>query len=91
MKKEILKQLIKEEIRKVIAEENNQEKGPTSGAGLAKNIKKTSQDLMKGSTGISSQEAKNVDRIIQKLTRISKDKNVSPMIFQKIERILDQV
>jgi hypothetical protein len=89
MKKEMLKQLIKEEIRQVL-NEKTKEKEVTSGTGLATKLKKDSQDLMKGNTGISPVEAKNVDKIIQKLIRVSKDKNVSKMIFQKIERILDQ-
>lgn len=85
----MLKQLIKEEIRQVL-NEKTKEKEVTSGTGLATKLKKDSQDLMKGSTGISPQEAKNIDRIIQKLIRASKNKNVSNMIFQKIERILDK-
>jgi hypothetical protein len=90
MKKEMLKQLIKEEIRQVL-NEKTKEKEVTSGTGLATKLKKDSQDLMRGSTGISPQEAKNVDRIIQKLLKISKDKNVSTMVFSKIEKILDRV
>jgi len=90
MKKEILKQLIKEEIRQVL-NEKTKEKEVTSGTGLATKLKKDSQDLMRGSTGISPVEAKSVDRIIQKLIRVSKNKNVSNMIFQKIEKILDRV
>ena len=90
MKKEMLKQLIKEEIRQVL-NEKTKEKEVTSGTGLAAKLKKDSQALMKGSTGISPQEAKNIDRIVQKLIRISKDKNVSTMIFSKIEKILSGV
>jgi hypothetical protein len=105
MKKEMLKQLIKEEIRQVLNEKtaptptnqafrksssSSSSDKVTSGNALGLRLKDTAMELLKGSQGISSAEATNINTIVKKLLKAAKDENISKMIFQRIEKILDQ-
>ena len=88
MKNEILKKMIKEEIKNLLKEVDQP---ITTGSALAKGLRQTSMDLTKDTGGFSSIEASGVDEIIKKLLNKAKEGNLNPMVIKQINVILDRV
>jgi hypothetical protein len=90
MKNEILKKLIKEEIKNLLELETP----PTeinSGSKLAKSLRTTTMNLTTDTGGIVAAEAENLNLLIKKLLDKSKTGNLNTLIVKKINDILDTI
>lgn len=89
MKNEALKKLIREEIKNLIKEE---EGAPVdTGSTLARDIRTTGNDLMKNPSGINSLEAAGVKDLLMRLISLAKEKNLSTITLDRINKILDTI
>jgi hypothetical protein len=87
MKKEILKQLIKEEIRKVLKEDLEEKTPPTPNdkttpIGLGKELRVLGKELPLDHKGISSQESDDIAKILNKLIELSRSGNAASILTQ---------
>ena len=88
MKNEALKKLIREEIKSLIKEEG----APAdTGSTLARDIRNTGNDLMKNPAGINSIEAAGLKNLLMRLISLSKEKNISAITLDRINKILDTI
>ena len=83
MKNEVLKKLIKEEIKDILKEEEFM-----SAADLARSLKQTSVNLDKNPKGIQGLEPKAINQMINLLIEKSKSGTLSSSVINKIIRIL---
>jgi len=89
MKNQQLKNLIKEEIKRILSEEN--ETPVKTGAALAKDLRQTGLELTKDTAGLSSMEVGGVKELIDKILSKAKEGNLNTMVIKQINMILDRV
>ena len=88
MKNEALKKLIREEIKNSIKEEG----APVdTGSTLARDIRDTGNNLMKNPSGINSVEAAGVKSLLMRVVSLAKEKNLSTITLDRINKILDTI
>jgi hypothetical protein len=84
-----LKKLIREEIKSLIKEEEGA--SADTGSTLARDIRNTGINLMKNPSGINSVEAAGLKNLLVRLISLSKEKNLSTITLDRINKILDTI
>ena len=91
MKNEVLKKLIKEEIKNLLELEAAPPPEINSGSKLAKSLRTTSMNLTTDTGGIVAAEAENLNLLIKKLLDKSKTGNLNTLIVKRINDIVDTI
>jgi hypothetical protein len=87
MKNEAIKNLIKEEIKKIL----NENEPVKTGSALAKDLRQTSIDLTKNTGKFSSVEAEGIDILIHKLLDKAQNGNLNTGVIKQLNVILDRI